>query len=128
MKRFMCMFFALFMCLGFAGGLAGCKGEGDSPPAQTEKITPRVEETIPPRETAPAPAERQPQGTEVTKVAGAISTVNPDTGKVRVIEKKSGKTVTLTAGSDVDLKDFSVGDQVVVEYTPRDMVIRSITK
>ena len=62
MKRFMCMFFALFMCLGFAGGLAGCKGEGDSPPAQTEKITPRVEETIPPRETPPAPAERQPQG------------------------------------------------------------------
>jgi len=50
------------MCLGFAGGLAGCKGEGDSPPARTEKITPQVEETIPPRETYPAPAERQPWG------------------------------------------------------------------
>jgi len=60
MKRFMCTFFAVIMCLGFAGGLAGCKGEGDSPPAQTEKITPRVEETIPP-ETPPAPAERQPR-------------------------------------------------------------------
>ena len=62
MKRLLCMFIAVIMCLGFAGGLAGCKGEGDSPPAQTEKITPRVEETIPPRETYPAPAERQPWG------------------------------------------------------------------
>ncbi len=63
MKRLLCMFFAVIMCLGFAGGLAGCKGEGDSPPAQTEKITPRMEETIiPPMETPPAPVERQPQG------------------------------------------------------------------
>jgi len=67
MKRFMCMFFALFMCLGFAGGLAGCKGE-DSPPAVTEKITPQVEETIP---TSPAPAERQPQGEQ--EGGGAVS-------------------------------------------------------
>ena len=56
------MFFALFMCLGFAGGLAGCKGEVGSPPAETEKITPRVEETIPSRETPSASAESQPQG------------------------------------------------------------------
>jgi len=63
MKRFICMFIAVIMCLGFAGGLAGCKGEGDSPPAVTEKATPQVEETIiPPMETPPAPAERQPQG------------------------------------------------------------------
>ena len=60
-------------------------------------------------------------------MAGALSAVNPDTGKVRVIERESGKTVTLTAGQDVDLKDFSAGDQVEVEYTP-DMVIRSINK
>ena len=62
MKRFMCIFFAVIMCLGFAGGLAGCKEEGGSPPAETEKITPRVEETIPSREAPPVPPERQPQG------------------------------------------------------------------
>jgi len=71
MKRFMCMFFALFMCLGFAGGLAGCKEEGGSPPAQTEEITPRVEETIPSTEAPPAPAERQPRGEQ--KGGGAVS-------------------------------------------------------
>jgi len=77
---------------------------------------------------AEAAVSQEAKGTEVTKVAGAISAVNPDTGKVRVIERESGKTVTLTAGQDVDLKDFiSAGDQVVVEYTP-DMVIRSINK
>jgi hypothetical protein len=58
MKRFMCMFFAVIMCLGFVG----CKEEGDSLPAKTEKATPQVEETIPPVETPPAPVERQPQG------------------------------------------------------------------
>jgi len=77
---------------------------------------------------AGAAVSQEAKGTEVTKVAGALSAVNPDTGKVRVIERESGKTVTLTAGSDVALKDFGVSDQVVVEYTPRDMVIRSITK
>jgi hypothetical protein len=59
MKRFMCTFFAVIMCLGFAGGLAGCKEEPGSQPAE---ITPRVEETIPPRETPLAPPERQTQG------------------------------------------------------------------
>jgi hypothetical protein len=62
MKRFMCMFFVVIMCLGFAGGLTGCKEEGGSPPAGTEKITPQMEETIPPVETPPAPVERQPRG------------------------------------------------------------------
>ena len=76
---------------------------------------------------AGAAVSQEAKGTEVTKVAGALSAVNPDTGKVRVIERESGKTVTLTAGQDVDLKDFSAGDQVEVEYTP-DMVIRSINK
>lgn len=59
MKRFMCTFFAVIMCIGFAGGLAGCKEEGGSPPAE---ITPQVEKTIPPGETPLAPAERQTQG------------------------------------------------------------------
>jgi hypothetical protein len=59
MKRFICMFFAAILCLSFVG----CKEEGGSLPAETEKITPRVEETtIPPTKTPPAPAERQPRG------------------------------------------------------------------
>ena len=59
MKRFfICMFFAVIMCLGFVG----CKEEGRSLPAEMEKITPRVEETIPSVETPPAPVEGQPQG------------------------------------------------------------------
>ncbi|MCJ7617309.1 MAG: hypothetical protein MUO43_12320 [Desulfobacterales bacterium] len=53
MKRFMCMFFIVIMCLGFVG----CKEEDSSPPAKTEKIRPLAEETIPPV----APVERQPQ-------------------------------------------------------------------
>jgi hypothetical protein len=67
------------------------------------------------------------QGTEVKKMAGMISDIRLDIGKVAVVEKESGKVVTLTAGPDVDLKDFNVGDHVVVEYT-HDMVIRSINK
>ena len=58
MKRFICMFFVVIMCLGFVG----CKEEESSPPAKTEKITQRVEETIPPVETLPAPVETHPQG------------------------------------------------------------------
>ncbi|MDO9529368.1 MAG: hypothetical protein Q7J27_09435 [Syntrophales bacterium] len=59
-------------------------------------------------------------------ITGKIIAIFADTGRVSV-QDESGKMYTLTAGSDVDLKDFSVGDQVVVEYTP-DGVIRSITK
>jgi len=62
MKRFMCIFFAAIMCLGFAGGFIGCKEEEGSLPAETEKIIPQVEETIPPMETPLAPVERQLQG------------------------------------------------------------------
>jgi hypothetical protein len=58
MKRFICMFFVVIMCLGFVG----CKEEESSSSAKTEKITPQVEETIPHVETLPAPVERQPQG------------------------------------------------------------------
>ena len=59
MKRFICMFFVVIMCLGFVG----CKEEESSPPAKTEKITPQVEETVPPVETPlAAPVERQPHG------------------------------------------------------------------
>ena len=80
MKRFMCMFFAVIMCLGFAG----CKEDESSPPAETEKATPQVVETIPPVEappapvetippvdTPPAPVEGQPQGEQ--EVGGDVS-------------------------------------------------------
>jgi hypothetical protein len=70
---------------------------------------------------------QEAQETEVNEMAGMISDIMPDIGKVIVVEKESGKAVTLTAGPDVDLKDFNVGDHVVVEYT-HDMVIRSINK
>lgn len=68
----------------------------------------------------------QTQQTDVAKVTGTIISIGPDSGKVTVKEE-SGRFVTLTAGPDVDLEDFSVGDQVVAEHTP-DMVVRSITK
>lgn len=59
MKRFFIgMFLAVIMCFGFVG----CKEEGGALPEETEKITPRMEETIPPTEVSPAPAERQLQG------------------------------------------------------------------
>ena len=69
---------------------------------------------------------QESQGTEVEKVTGIISAISPDTGRV-LIKDAYGREITLTAGSGVDLEDFSVGDQVVVEHT-RDMVIKSITK
>lgn len=129
MKKLMRMFIVVMMCLGFAGGFAGCGRDEGGPPAETEKIAPQVEETIPPGETSPVPAERQPQepqGAEMIKVTGIISEISPDTGRVR-IRDAAGMAITLTAGLSVDLKDFSVDDQVVVEYT-RDMVIKAITK
>ena len=61
MKKFMCMFFVVLMCLGFVG----CKEEESSQSAEMEKATRQVEETIPPVETTPAlaaPVEIQPQG------------------------------------------------------------------
>jgi Cu/Ag efflux protein CusF len=69
---------------------------------------------------------QESQQQEVTKVTGVISDISPDAGQVRIMDA-SGILITLTAGSGVDLEDFSVGDQVEVEHTP-DMVIRSITK
>ncbi|MDL1967080.1 MAG: hypothetical protein LWW97_00685 [Deltaproteobacteria bacterium] len=70
---------------------------------------------------------QESQETEVKKIAGMISDMMPDIGQIIVVEKESGKAVTLTAGLDVDLKNFNVGDHVVVEYTG-DMVIKSINK
>ncbi len=70
---------------------------------------------------------QESQEAEVEKITGTIRDILPDTGKVTVAEKESDKAVTLTAGPDVDLKNFNVGDHVVVEYN-HDMVIKSINK
>ena len=70
---------------------------------------------------------QESQETEVKKMTGMISDIMPDIGQIIVVEKESGKVVTLTAGPDVDLKNFNVGDHVVVECTS-DMVIISINK
>jgi hypothetical protein len=59
MKRFMCMFLAVILCLGLAGGLTGCKEEKSSPSAETEQTTPPVEKPIPSESPIPPP-ERQP--------------------------------------------------------------------
>ncbi len=64
--------------------------------------------------------------TEVMKVAGTISAVNPDSGEVTVIEKESGKAVTLTAGQDVNTKDIVVGSQVIIECDKLSGIIKSI--
>ena len=64
---------------------------------------------------------------EMNKMAGTISDIKPEMGKVTVVEEESGKTIILIAGSDVDLKNFNVGDTVVAEYS-NDMVIKSINK
>ncbi|MEA1899437.1 MAG: hypothetical protein U9N47_01525 [Thermodesulfobacteriota bacterium] len=70
---------------------------------------------------------QESQETEVKKMTGMISDIMPDIGQIIVVEKESGNVVTLTAGPDVDLTKFNVGDHVVVECTS-DMVVISINK
>ena len=67
---------------------------------------------------------REAQETMVLK--GTIISINADTGKVGV-QDESGNIMTLTAGSDTDLKTLSGGDRVSVEYSS-DGYIKSITK
>lgn len=62
---------------------------------------------------------------ETMTLKGIIVTISDD-GEVRV-QDESGKMMTLTAGSDTDLKTLSGGDRVSVEYSS-DGVIKSITK
>lgn len=69
---------------------------------------------------------QESQETEVETMTGMISDIMPDIGQIIVVEE-SGKAVTLTAGQDVDIKNFNVGDHVVVECTS-DMVVISINK
>jgi len=60
----------------------------------------------------------------VMVVKGTIVSVDPDSGKMAVIDD-AGKTVMLTAGPDDDLKTVQKGDEVTVEYDNKS-VIQSI--
>ncbi len=65
-----------------------------------------------------------PQGTMMIK--GTIVDINVGSGEVTV-KNETGKTVTLTAGSGIELATFRGGDQVTIEYSG-DGDIKSITK
>jgi Cu/Ag efflux protein CusF len=60
----------------------------------------------------------------VMVVKGTIVSVDPNSGKVAVIDD-AGKTVMLTAGPDYDLKSVQKGNEVTVEYDKKS-VIQSI--
>jgi Cu/Ag efflux protein CusF len=68
-----------------------------------------------------------PKGEEVIKMAGTISAISPNTGEVAIADT-SGMATALTAGSDVHLKDFKVGDQVSIQYDKSSGIIKSMTK
>jgi len=60
----------------------------------------------------------------VMVVSGTIVSVDPNSGKVAVIDE-TGKTVMLTAGPDNDLKALQKGDEVTIEYDKK-RVIQSV--
>ena len=60
----------------------------------------------------------------VMVVKGSIVSVDPNSGKVAVIDD-AGKTVELQAGSTDDLKMLQKGDEVMIEYDKKS-VIQSI--
>ncbi len=69
---------------------------------------------------------QEAQEVAVEKITGMISDIMPDIGQITIVEKGADKTVILTAGPDVDLKNFNVGDHVVVEYSQN--IVISINK
>ncbi|MCD4763945.1 MAG: hypothetical protein K8R28_08000 [Desulfobacterales bacterium] len=111
-KLFSMLVVALFM-LSFAGIAVSQESQ------ETEAVAQESQET--------KAVSHESQKTELETMTGMISDIMPDIGQIIVVEKESGKVVTLTAGPDVDLKNFNVGDHVVVECT-HDMVIISINK
>jgi hypothetical protein len=60
----------------------------------------------------------------VMVVKGSIISVDPNSGKVAVIDD-AGKTVELQAGSTDDIKTLQKGDEVMIEYDKKS-VIQSI--
>lgn len=63
---------------------------------------------------------------QAAEVKGTIVSINVDIGTVGV-QDQVGKMQTLTAGPEINLKDFKEGDQVIIEYN-KDMIIVSISK
>ncbi len=63
---------------------------------------------------------------ETMIVKGTIISVNADIGKIG-LQDEHGNIMTLTAGSEIDLKTLSKGDRVSVEHSG-DWVIKSIIK
>lgn len=57
----------------------------------------------------------------VMVVKGTIVSVDPNSGKVAVIDD-AGKTVMLTAGPEDDLKAVQKGDEVTVEYDKKSVI------
>ena len=60
----------------------------------------------------------------VMVVKGSIISVDPNSGKVAVIDD-AGKTVELQAGATDDIKTLQKGDEVMIEYDKKS-VIQSI--
>ena len=63
---------------------------------------------------------------ETVTIKGTIVEISVGSGKVTV-KNETGKIVTLSAGSGIELATFSGGDQVIIEYSG-DGDIKSITK
>ena len=61
----------------------------------------------------------------VMVVKGSIISVDPNSGKVAVVDD-AGKTVELQAGSTDDIKTLQKGDEVMIEYDKKS-VIQSIS-
>ena len=57
----------------------------------------------------------------VMVVKGTIVSVDPNSGKVAVIDD-AGKTVMLNAGPENDLKTLQKGDEVTVEYDKKGII------
>jgi hypothetical protein len=58
----------------------------------------------------------------VMVVKGSIVSVDPNSGKVAVIDD-AGKEVMLQAGSTDDLKTLQKGDDVLIEYDKKSVIL-----
>ena len=123
MKKLICMFITTGMCLCFAIGFANSKDEAISTTAKEEKASQQVEQEMSPAEGYSSP---ERQRVELTKLAGEITAIERESGEITV-EDGSGNGVVLTAGKTADLKEFNVGDEVVLEYNS-DKLITSLNK
>ncbi|MBA3036717.1 MAG: hypothetical protein FP814_09510 [Desulfobacterium sp.] len=70
---------------------------------------------------------KESNDTSLIKVAGIITDISPDTGKVAIADN-TGMAISLKASLDVKLKDFKAGDNVFVEYDKLSGIILSMVK